>query len=306
MRLSCFDDTATPNSVDESMVAKDSGSTSDRARVIARYPNHVRVEGFASGVALSADQQPVVGDWVEVDCENARLVRVLERDSLLARRTRSNAVEPVAANLTQVAVVVAPTPPPDWGLADRYLAAAEANDLAAILVANKCDLGAVRDAALAPYRELGYPVIAVSAAEGSGLAALEATLKDELTLLVGQSGVGKSSLMNALVPEADRAVGALSESLETGRHTTSAAMLAPLKDGGAVIDAPGVRDFYPPFESPAAVQSGFREIARYARQCRFRNCAHGAEPGCAVAEALASGVIAQSRYASFRRLLSAL
>lgn len=288
------------------MVAKDSGPTREKARVIARYPDHVRVADCESSIALSADQQPVVGDWVEVDRENARLIQILERNTLLSRRTRGNAQEPIAANLTQVAVVLAPVPVPDWGLADRYLAAAEANGLTALLIVNKCDLGSLDEADLSTYRNLGYSVTIVSVTETIGLTALEAALTNELTLLVGQSGVGKSSLMNALVPDANRTVGALSVSLETGRHTTSAAMLAPLRDGGAVIDAPGVRDFYPPFESAAAVQSSFREIDHYARMCRFRNCAHAGEPACAVEAALADGMIAQSRFASFKRLVDAL
>lgn len=288
------------------MVAKDSGPKREKARVIARYPDHVRIADCESSISLSADQRPVVGDWVEVDRENARLVQILERSTLLSRRTRGNAQEPIAANLTQVAVVLAPTPAPEWGLVDRYLAAGRTNDLAALLIVNKCDLGSVDEGDLSTYRNLGYPVTIVSVTKAIGLAALETALTNEVTLLVGQSGVGKSSLMNALVPGANRTVGALSASQETGRHTTSAAMLAPLRDGGAVIDAPGVRDFYPPFESAAAVQSSFQEIDHYARLCRFRNCAHAGEPGCAVETALADGGIAQSRFASFRRLVETL
>lgn len=309
MRLSCFDDTAAPEFPNASMVTKDSGSTSSKARVVARYPNHVRIVDSAGRefrLSLTADQRPVVGDFVEADYLEQRLIRVRKRTSLLSRRTRNDSSEAVAANLTQLAVVLAPTPAPDWALLDRYLVGAEVSGIEALLIVNKSDLEPIDPARLSIYRKLRYRALDVSVTQRTGLNPLSAMLVDELTLFVGQSGVGKSSLMNALAPHIAQTVGELSAGLESGRHTTTTARLAALEGGGEIIDAPGVRDFYPALASFSSAQIGFREIARHARDCRFRNCAHGSEPGCAVTTAVEAGAIASSRYSSFQRLVNTL
>jgi ribosome biogenesis GTPase len=235
------------------------------------------------------------------------VVEVSPRRNLLARIDARGAAEPVAANLDQLVAVVACVPAPDFGLCDRYLAAAEWNGLAACIVANKCDL---EDAAgtlapvLADYERIGYAVLRASKRLPGGVDDLRLRLAGGTSVLVGQSGVGKSSLTNELVPGVAAAVDEVSRATETGRHTTTTSSLYALPSGGELIDSPGVRDFAPPLPAARDVAGGFREIAAEAGGCRFRDCLHRREPGCAVAAASADGRIAARRLASYRRLLA--
>ena len=253
----------------------------------------------------------VCGDrvrWVPASTEGgAGLVSdVLPRKNLLTRINARGEAEAVAANLTQLVAVVAPVPAPDFGLCDRYLAAAEWNGMKACVVANKSDLhdaAGLIAAALEEYARIGYPVLHASKRVAGGVDALEARLAGGASVLVGQSGVGKSSLMNLLVPGVEAAVAEVSRAGESGRHTTSTASLYTLAIGGDLIDSPGVRDFAPPLPAPREVAGGYREIAAFAGGCRFRDCLHRREPGCAVSAAAAGGGIAQRRLESYRRLL---
>jgi ribosome biogenesis GTPase len=235
------------------------------------------------------------------------VVGVLPRRNLLARIDARGAAEPVAANLTQLVAVIAPVPTPDLGLCDRYLAAAEWNGLAACLVANKCDLpdeGGIIARALDEYARVGYAVVRASTWLEDGIDALRERLAGSISVLVGQSGVGKSSLTNALVPGVEAAVDEVSRASETGRHTTTTASLYSLPTGGELIDSPGVRDYAPPLPPAREIAGGYREIGEFAADCRFRDCLHRAEPGCAVAAASEAGKIAPRRLASYRRLLA--
>jgi ribosome biogenesis GTPase / thiamine phosphate phosphatase len=230
----------------------------------------------------------------------------LPRSRLLARINARGEAEPVAANLTQLVAVVAPRPAPDFGLCDRYLAAAEWSGLAACIVANKCDLEDAAAAllpALEDYARIGYPVVRASKRLADGVDALRARLTGATSVLVGQSGVGKSSLTNRLVPGIEAAVDEVSRASESGRHTTSTASLYALPTGGELVDSPGVRDYSPPLPAPREVAGGYREIAALAGSCRFRDCLHRREPGCAVASAAAEGTVAPRRLDSYRRLL---
>jgi ribosome biogenesis GTPase len=235
------------------------------------------------------------------------IVEVRPRASLLSRISARGAPEPVAANVTQIVAVVAPSPAPDFGLCDRYLAAAEWNGLAACVVANKSDLAGAQ-AALGPvledYARIGYAVLWSSKRRDDGVDALRARLAGRTSVLVGQSGVGKSSLTNRLVPGVEAAVDEVSRASESGRHTTSTAFLYALPTGGELIDSPGVRDFSPPLPAARDVAGGYREIAAAAADCRFRDCLHRREPGCAVAAAAGAGRIAERRIESYRRLLA--
>jgi ribosome biogenesis GTPase len=234
------------------------------------------------------------------------IVEVLPRGNCLARIDARGMPEPVAANLTQLVAVLAPVPAPDLGLCDRYLAAAEWNGLEACVVANKSDLpgGGELVAGLAEFASLGYPVVPASKRTPGGIDALRRRLADATSVLVGQSGVGKSSLTNALVPGVEAAVADVSRASETGRHTTSTSSLFALPSGGELIDSPGVRDFAPPLPAPRDVAGGFREIAAAAAGCRFRDCLHRAEPGCAISAQAAAGTIAPRRLESYRGLLA--
>jgi ribosome biogenesis GTPase len=249
--------------------------------------------------------QPLVGDEVEWSRGADALGTITAlgpRRSALSRIDSRGRRELVAANLTRLVAVAAPSPAPDWVVVDRYLVAAELNALSALLVLNKCDLLGTPPSHLDCYRRAGYPVHLTSAATGTGLAALAAALEDERSVMVGQSGVGKSSLLNALVGDARQSVGELTGKGRQGRHTTSSAVLYRLANGGELIDSPGVRNFAPYIEDPGELQHGFREFAEFLGRCRFDDCRHLVEPSCAVRAAVERGVICERRYASYERL----
>ena len=182
--------------------------------------------------------------------------------------------------------MLAPDPIPDWFLLDRYLAAAELQGFDAVIAFNKQDLAASLPTELETYAGLGYTTIRTSAKQGEGLDTLSSALQGKRSAMIGQSGVGKSSLLNAVLGDALQAVGELSEKSGQGRHTTSTAVLFALPDGGELIDSPGVRDYAPYIEEPRAVANGFREFGERIAQCRFQDCRHLAEPDCAIKAAV--------------------
>ena len=253
----------------------------------------------------------VCGDRVEwqpaTAGEPCTVTSLLARDNELQRvPARPGPPEVLAANVTLVAVVVAAQPVPDWFLVDRYLCAAENMAADGVLVNNKSELGNALAGELAVYARIGYPVLNVSAHAGDGLGSLSALFAGQTGILVGQSGVGKSSLLNALVPAAERATASLSTSSAEGRHTTTASMLYRLPDGGQLIDTPGVRDFLPAIDDVNSIASGFRELYAAAARCRFANCRHLREPGCAVKAGVDAGTISERRYESYKRLFHSL
>ncbi len=287
-------------------------SESVRGRVIAAYGRHLRLRA-SSGETLEA--RPfgrgltiVCGDEVagyrDAHHAEVHITEVLRRRTVLYRSNTRGLAEAVAANLDALLVVLAALPEPDYFVIDRYLSAAEAAGISAVLVVNKCDLAqeAQLTAELAVYRGMGYASLAVSAASGSGIAELRAALPaGACAALVGQSGVGKSSLVQLLVPGAEIAVGTLVRD-EEGRHTTTAARLYELEGGAALIDSPGVRDFAPAVSVLDARTLGFRDVAALAPGCRFADCRHMREPGCAVQAAAGSAQLSARRYESYRRL----
>jgi ribosome biogenesis GTPase / thiamine phosphate phosphatase len=281
------------------------------ARVIAAFGRHLLVQE-ASGRMLKA--RPfgralgvVCGD--EVRCRDdprhgeVHVLEVLPRRTALYRSNARGGAEPVLANLTRLLVVIAPVPQPDPFVADRYLAAAESAGITATLVLNKAELDS--DAALRKqldvYSAADYPCISVSAATGEGVDALLAACAGQVAALVGQSGVGKSSLVRRLAPDAEVEIGGLIRE-EEGRHTTTASRLYELPGGGKLIDSPGVRDFAPAVDRLEPRHLGFVEVARLAAGCRFLDCRHMREPGCAVRQAVESGAMDARRYESYRRL----
>lgn len=281
------------------------------AEVIAAFGRHLIVRDAAarelrarpSGRRLSI----VCGDRVRCEVDRAHdeilVVEVLPRATLLARANLRGESEPVVANITQLVVVIAPVPVPDFFIVDRYLCAATAAGIAGAVAVNKSDLDADKpDAAeLEAYGAAGYRLTTCSAKARAGLDGLRALLAGAVSVLVGQSGVGKSSLVSALLPDVSIETGELMRE-EEGRHTTTASRAYPLASGGGLIDSPGVRDFAPAVDVLDPKTLGFPEIAARAAGCRFADCKHMQEPGCVVIAASESGEISARRYESYRRL----
>jgi ribosome biogenesis GTPase len=252
------------------------------------------------------NQRIVCGDritWVYEPANDGASVESIEpRRNFIERIDLRGRAEPVAANIDRLAIVVAPEPAADWFLVDRYWAGAQLKDIATLLIVNKVDLGLTAiEAELEIYRRLGLPCMEVASLSGTGIGGLQAALTGKVTLLVGQSGVGKSSIVNAVAPEAAAQTSELTRDAE-GRHTTTTARRYRLGPDTAVVDAPGVRDFAPPATIVRAAERGFVEIHARSALCRFNDCRHMEEPGCAVRCAVASGEIAARRYESYRRL----
>jgi ribosome biogenesis GTPase len=224
------------------------------------------------------------------------------RRNLIERIDARGRAEPVAANIDRLVIVAAPQPEADWFLVDRYWAGAALKDLNALVIINKQDLGTQAiEAQLVEYRKLNLSCIEVSCQSGLGIAELGAALAGGVNMLVGQSGVGKSSLVNALAPAAEAQTAELTRDSE-GRHTTTTARWYQLTPSSAIIDAPGVRDFAPPAHLVRAAERGFVEIHERSAQCRFKDCRHMEEPGCAVRSAVIHQQISARRYESYRRL----
>ncbi|MAT94407.1 MAG: ribosome biogenesis GTPase RsgA [Halioglobus sp.] len=286
--------------------------------VVAHYGTQVAVEsapGRASRCHLRANVDGLVtGDrvvWCEGDALGVVVAR-LERDNALSRPDAQGRLKPVAANIDQILVVLAPYPEPHAMLLDRYLVAAEALGIEPAILLNKRDLldsepglRATMAELLAPYPGLGYRVLHTSTRPGGG-DELAAALRGRTSVFVGQSGVGKSSLVNLLLPDAQLRVGALSEHTRKGTHTTTAATLLHMDCGGSLIDSPGIREFGLWHMRRDEVAQGFREFQPFLGHCRFRDCRHEQEPGCAVLAALAQGAISNRRMDSYRHIVASL
>jgi ribosome biogenesis GTPase len=256
----------------------------------------------------------VCGDrvlWQATEGDQGVVVALLPRDTTLSRPDYAGRDKPIAANVTQLVVVLAPEPEPTGYLLDQYLIAAERIGVHAVICLNKADLLSGEDRQdflqrFAHYEALGYPLIQVSAKTEHGLAPLFERLRDQTSILVGQSGVGKSSLINAILPSEEIEEGRLSDSTGLGRHTTSAATLYRLHSGGEIIDSPGVRSFRLGKLERRELEYGYPEIRELIGECRFNNCSHTDEPGCAVQAALEAGRIHPDRLASFLHMAEQL
>jgi ribosome biogenesis GTPase len=279
------------------------------AQVIAAFGRRIEVRDEAGEVRearpFGRSLQIVCGDRVRCDVEGGEVhaIEVLPRRSALWRSSARGGAECAVANVSLLAVVVAPRPEADLFVVDRYLAAATSAAIEAIVVLNKSDLPTTPqlDAGLASLEALGYPIVRCGAESGAGIDALRARLAAHVGALVGQSGVGKSSLIAALVPGVRVPTGSLVRD-EEGRHTTTASRMYDLPGGGQLVDSPGVRDFAPAVQALDPASLGFVEVASRAGDCRFADCRHMQEPGCAVQAGVASGVIDSRRYESYRRL----
>lgn len=296
----------------------DEASVEQSGLVISAYGQTLEIE-TATGERRRCKQRKNLGAIVPGDrvrftgehSDNSAIVAVEARQTLLARPDNRGRQKAIAANLDRIFIIAAIKPELNERLIDRYLVASESLSITPVIVLNKIDLA---DEAVLPllqarmhvYEQLGYKVIYTSAKQEHGLDELLMSLKDHASILVGQSGVGKSSLINALLPEVNAEVKEISESTGKGMHTTSASRLYHLPHGGDLIDSPGVREFGLWQVSDEELIKGFIEFRPYLGLCKFNDCKHRTEPECAILEAVDKGAITQQRFESYQRILESL
>ncbi len=281
-------------------------------RAVARYGSEIDVlkpDGGLLRANLRRKVDDVVcGDMVSVDVEKRTVLAREPRQNQLSRRDGFNRRRTIAANIDRVWIVVAPHPEIPHLLIDRFLVGILNLPAQAGVIINKCDLidatsGPVLKATLATYRQLVLPVLRISARTGTGLDALRETAASGSNILVGPSGVGKSSLIQAMLPAEDLRVGEVGQTGE-GRHTTTTARWYPAEGHGAWIDSPGVRDFTPEITTFEELTRGFPDLAEASDGCRFRNCTHRSEPGCAVRQAVTRAILPRRRLDAWLELLN--
>jgi ribosome biogenesis GTPase len=291
-----------------------------RAIVITRFNKNLTIEDedgvLIPAVARQRLTTPVCGDrihWRSAAGSQAVIEDIDERSSLLARPDKRGRLRPMAANITQMMIVSAidinePLTFND-SLIDHYLVTAETVHIHPVIVINKIDL--INDEQLDRVREhfdqylaLDYPVIYTSNLDQRGQGQLMERLLQQTSIFVGESGAGKSSLINTLLPEQALRTGDLSAVSGKGMHTTSATTLYHLPHGGDLIDSPGVREFGLTLDECQAIAAGFREFSPYLGQCKFRNCRHLGEQGCAVEQACHDGDIQSRRLSSYRNMVA--
>lgn len=282
--------------------------------VIQRYSRHAIVESL-HGIRIHCSIRPtidsiVAGDRIVWRAEGAKqgvIVSRYPRQSVLGRPDKRGQLKPVAANINQVMIVVAPKPEISWSLLDSYLVMAEYLQLQACIVLNKIDIpcNKLQQQLLQQYKHLGYTILFTSHDNQKYQTDLQQTLDKHTSVFVGQSGVGKSSLIARLLPlEPDIQTGEISARTELGTHTTSSSCLYHLPTGGAIIDSPGVREFGLWHMPVTEIARGFREFKPYLSQCKFRNCNHIDNVGCALFEAVTQNTVSRHRYENYIKIAS--
>jgi len=286
--------------------------------VVVRHGANLAVEDTNGDVRHCLVRQnighPVCGDlvvWQPIGRDRGVVTAIQERQAVLSRPDFNGHDKPLAANLTRLVILLAPTPEPSTYLIDQYLVAAELMGVGAMIAFNKVDMLkgetlAEFRARLSRYESIGYETEWISLKEGRGLATLRQKFAGEISILLGQSGVGKSSLVKALLPDQAVQIGRLSKATGLGRHTTSVTTCYHLPGGGRLIDSPGVRSFRLGSIETSQLERGFRELTPYLGHCQFGNCRHDREPGCAIKRAMTDGHIHAERLANFRHLAAKL
>lgn len=282
--------------------------TDDGREVDSKVKGNFRLKGIRSTNPVA------VGDGVEI-CVNAEgqalITAIDDRRNYIVRRSTNLSKQShiIAANVDQAFLVVTVAHPETaTTFIDRFLASAEAYSVPVVLVFNKTDLLSdeerrYQELMVRLYETVGYECRQVSAATGEGTDDLSTLLGDRVTLLSGNSGVGKSTLLNLLIPGAGARVADISDAHDTGMHTTTFSEMMPLPGGGWIIDTPGIKGFGSFDMEPEEIGSYFKEIFKFSKDCRFNNCTHTHEPGCAVRQAVEDHYIAESRYRSYLSML---
>lgn len=297
------------------------GEQGRAARILVSHGNR-GVAQFADGTELEVHYRrgvgrPVCGDMVEVDEiteQSAAVANIDQRRNTFARADARQRMQIIAANLDFVLVVLAPRPAPSRDLLERYLVAVHSLDINPVIVVNKAELLGTPEgesggplSRLGEYADLGYTVVHTSCKGPPGVESLAGLLGHGTSILVGQSGVGKSSLVNQLVPDLDVQTGALSRATGKGRHITTSTMMYSLTGvhgtDGYLIDSPGVWEYGLWELSQKELESGFIEFRPYLGNCRFNDCVHDSEPGCAIKSAVENGAIRAWRHEAYKRLL---
>lgn len=290
--------------------------------VISRFGQHADIEASDGEIYRCNIRRTisslVTGDeviWRRGNEAHSGITGIIEavhdRRSELLRPDYYDGLKPIAANIDQVIIVSALKPAFTSDIIDRYLVAVENTHLEPLILLNKIDLfddeqRAQIEPQLEIYRSLGYQILTASCATEDGLDELKAQLQDKTNVFVGQSGVGKSSLVNKLLPEVGATTNVISDISGLGQHTTTTARLYQLPDGGRLIDSPGIREFQLWHLEAAEVTEGFRELRSLQGHCKFRDCKHISDPGCAFVAAVENGEISPQRYKSYLRILESM
>lgn len=296
------------------LIVRNTGSwyvvrTDDGQQFDCKVKGNFRLKGIRSTNPVA------VGDYVSIsptpDGETALITEIDDRRNYIIRKASNLSKQShiIAANVDQAALLVTMAhPETSTTFIDRFLASAEAYRIPVLLIFNKVDIydedeRRCMQAVMNLYGSLGYTCISLSAQTGEGVQALLPLLEDKVTLLSGNSGVGKSTLLNAIIPDADVRTAEISDAHDTGTHTTTFSQMFFLPTSGSIIDTPGIKGFGTFDMEPEEVGHYFREIFQISQECRFGNCTHTREPGCAVLQAVEEHRIAQSRFQSYLSML---
>jgi ribosome biogenesis GTPase len=281
--------------------------------VICRYGKHAQVENVKSPheqihCSIRANLDSVVaGDrvaWQKEGDQQGVILSRFPRRSVLGRSDKQGRLKPIAANITQIFIVIAPLPLVSWTLLDSYLIIAEFLNITPTIVLNKLDLAHndIKENLSQCYQKLGYRILFTSLHDERSTKTISTALKDNVSVFVGQSGVGKSSLISSVLPHEIIETAPNEIFSEHGRHTTSSSRYYHLPAGGALIDSPGVREMSLWHMPPADIARGFKEFHPFLSFCKFRNCTHQLTPGCALKQALDDNNISQQRYESYVKI----
>lgn len=291
-------------------------------RIVSRFGQHADVideEGAILRCNIRRTVESLVtGDrvvWRRAQATEQGMQGVIEavepRDTELCRPDMYDGLKPIAANVERIFIVSSPQPAFSDQIIDRYLVACEDAGIEPVILMNKTDLITQEERPhieqrLAVYQRIGYQVIHVSASTGEGIEQLREQFQQRVSVLVGQSGVGKSSLIDKALPEVSLVIGAISENSGLGQHTTTVARWYPLENGGALIDSPGIREFGLWHLPKDRITFGFRDFHPYLGTCKFRDCKHLDDPGCALRAAVESGELDEGRFANYHRIIQSL